>query len=92
MRSRYCGSGGITSAWATAATRWAGISPLKVEERFKGDRTGAVATHKVTMRWYDGLTETMRLLFGTRAFNIVEILNPRESDRVHLLLVKEAKT
>jgi SPP1 family predicted phage head-tail adaptor len=82
-------NGGFTQTWATAATRWGRIEPMQGKEGERAAQTHTFATHKVTMRWYDGLTNTMRLLFGTRAFGIIESLNIEERNRVHVLLVKE---
>lgn len=81
--------GGVVTTWTTIATRWGGMAGQKVDERQKAGRVDAVATHRLSMRYYSGLSPKDRLLLGSRAFNIIEILDPGERNREHLLLVKE---
>lgn len=70
--------GGVTQTWATAVTRWASIDTEKVNEREAGGKTDAIASHVLVLRDYPSLTEQHRILYGTRVFNIVEIIRPRE--------------
>lgn len=48
------GMAGQTTAWATDASVWALITPLKGEELFRAQQIQANVTHKVEMR-YTGL-------------------------------------
>lgn len=84
--------GGVTKTWALADARCASIEPLGVDERMTGNQVAPLATHKIVMRYYSGLTHDMRFRFGTRYFYIVEILNPGEIGRDHEIRAKEEAT
>ncbi len=70
--------GGFTKAWATDATVWAEIVPMKGYERFQAQQTQTPLTHKVTMRYRTGVTTAHRLLYGSRVFGIKEVINVDE--------------
>lgn len=84
-------AGGVVKTWSKKATRKAAIEPLKGREFFEAQQLGAEITHKVTMRYYDGLDSTdHRLRFGTRVFNIMAPpINVDERNWKHLLMCKE---
>ena len=82
-------SGGIIRTWQTVVTRWGKIDPLQGDEKEFGDTIESRATHKVSLRFYDGLDTNQRLLFGTREFNIVEIIDPGNRHRQTVLKVRE---
>lgn len=81
--------GGVTTTWATAANRWGEILPEKANERDVAERRDSVVTHRIRMRWYEGLVPTQRLRFGTRIFKIIEILDQGERNRAHLIMAQE---
>lgn len=64
--------------WATDATAWARVEPLKGDEVMQGDKVQAGVTHKVTMRHRTDLTAKKRLRWagsaGTLVLNIVAVL------------------
>lgn len=78
-------------AWATFATRWAQITPLRGDERVQALQLDAKLTHKVLMRW-DSLTKQIepglfRIRYGKRAdgttdriFDVNAAINIREQD------------
>ncbi|MFL9960460.1 phage head closure protein [Paraburkholderia sediminicola] len=67
------GSGGTISGWIQFATPWAAINYLSGMERnatlHQGGETADART-TFTMRYLAGVTETMRILYGGKAFNI----------------------
>jgi len=85
------GAGGYTLAWATVATVWATIAPASGHEIYVSGHLEGRVTHKVTMRWRGDLSVTadMRLLYGTRVFNIRAALNIGEENRQTVLFVEE---
>ena len=82
-------AGGAVHTWVTDDTVWANISPATGRELYAGEQVRAEVSHKVTMRYYDGLTTANRLLFGSRVFDINFIKNVDERNRVFELLCKE---
>lgn len=83
--------GGYTLAWATVATVWAAITPMSGHEITAASGIQGRLTHKITMRWRNDipLNAGMRLLYGTRAFNIRYVLNAREANRWAIMLAEE---
>jgi len=74
------GQGGFTEAWVTAATLWAAIDPVKGYERYQAHQVQTPVSHKVTIRYRSGVTTKKRFLFGSRVFEIKEVLNQNEAN------------
>lgn len=81
--------GGITRTWATAATRWGSIEPLRMREIFEGQQVEPRLSHMITLRHYEGLDSSYRLLLGARIFNIHSVRNIDERDHKHEVLAME---
>ncbi|MBN9265960.1 MAG: phage head closure protein [Hyphomicrobium sp.] len=74
------GQGGFTETWATEATLWAAIEPTKGYERYQAQQVQMPVTHKITIRYRSGVTTKKRFLFGSRVFEIKEVLNQNEAN------------
>lgn len=72
--------GGGTETWATDATVWASIEPLTGRELMQAMQLETPITHKVRMRYRSGVTTVRRLLYGSRVFNIVQVINELEQN------------
>ncbi len=85
------GAGGYALSWASVATVWAEITPVSGHEVVASAGIEGHATHKVRMRWRDDLSlhSGMRLLHGSRTFNIRYVLNVHEANRWALILAEE---
>lgn len=84
------GGGGYTQTWTTfAASVPARIEAAQAREEVLGQKLAEVVTHAVTIRWLDGVTAGMRLLFGTRAFNIRGVIDLEERRRFMVLACEE---
>jgi len=84
--------GGIAQTWATVATVWATIQPLRGDERTSADVVAAETTHKMFMRYsssLSALTPKDRIKYGSRVFDIQAALNAGEKNRMLELRVKE---
>jgi SPP1 family predicted phage head-tail adaptor len=79
------GQFGGTLSWATALTVYASIKPKKAYERMQAGQLASPITHEVTMRYNDTVTSAHRLLFGSRIFQIKEIINKDEADEFLIL-------
>ena len=77
------------TSWQDVLSCRASIEPLSAREFFASQQTKADVTHKVRLR-YLPVVPTMRLLFGTRVFNISSALNREERGIELELLCKEA--
>lgn len=75
--------------YSTVTTVWGEIRPLTGKEFVHGRANDAQVTHEVTIRYYSGLTPRHRLKFGTRIFNIVQLRDIEERNRMMIVLVNE---
>lgn len=81
-------AGEAVGSWATITNgrRWAYIAPLSAREWFESRAENAEATHLVRIRQMDGITIRMRVLFGTRTFEVVSLVDIEERGKyLHLL-------
>ena len=83
------GSEVITYVSETPRPVSAGIEPVTVREYFGSQQPKGEVTHKVVIRYYKGVQLDWRVLWGTRQFNIVSIINVDERNKEMVLLCKE---
>jgi SPP1 family predicted phage head-tail adaptor len=81
------GQGGVTRAWATFATRWGGIEPIKGVEQFRQDQKRPRQLFKVNLRYLEGLTQNMRIVHDNVIYYIISIENQELRDRDMILIV-----
>ena len=78
------GGGGSEGSWddpIKVATVWGSVKPLSGNERLRAMQLEARVSHRITIRYRTGITTAMRVLFGTRLFNIRAVLNLDERNR-----------
>ncbi len=75
--------------WTDFADRWAAVEPLQGRELFIAQQISAEVNIRVRLRYLKDVTARMRVLFGTREFDIKAVLNPLERNRETELLCKE---
>jgi SPP1 family predicted phage head-tail adaptor len=68
------------------ASVWAAIEPLTGRELYAAQQMVSEVTHKITIRWMDGIKSNMNVRFGGREFQIQSIQNPDERHKVLILL------
>lgn len=66
--------------WATVATVWARMAPMKAAEGYEAHQNVARTTHEITMRYTTAVDENMRILHEGRSFYIQGIRNSEEKD------------
>ena len=76
-------------SWSDYKTVWAEVKPLKGEEYWASQQVNAEVTHRITIRYLDGITSEMRIKFGDRYFSIEPPLNPDEKNIELVMLCKE---
>jgi SPP1 family predicted phage head-tail adaptor len=81
--------GGVVESWATAATRWGSIEPLRMREVFEAQQVDARLSHRVILRHYAGLTTQHRLTHAGRTFHIHAVRNLDERDVLTEVLCME---
>lgn len=75
-------------SWATFAERWASVQGLSSRELLLSGQQQTEATHRVRMRYLDGLTNSMRLLWRGRVLEITSLLE-HDNRTEHELLCTE---
>lgn len=66
------------------------VEPLSGNELFEARQLHAEVTHRIIMRGrFDGITPKHRVLFGSRVFDILSVLNLEERNLIVELMVKE---
>ena len=61
-------------SWATFAERWASVEGVSAREALELGQADVSITHRVRMRYVDGMTHNMRLLWRGRVLEIVSLL------------------
>jgi SPP1 family predicted phage head-tail adaptor len=66
--------GETTLEWATFAERWASVEGVSSREALELGQADVSVTHKVRLRYVDGMTHNMRLFWRGRVLEIVSLL------------------
>jgi SPP1 family predicted phage head-tail adaptor len=86
--------GGQVTTWSDVAQVRAEVMPLTGREALAAQSFQGELTHQITVRYSAFLAEPlevakMRILYGTRVFNIRSAINQEETNRMVILLVTE---
>lgn len=83
------GTGGRTPDWTDVFTDYGNVAPLSGREGVFAAQLQAVTSHRVLYRWRPGIDAGMRIVFGSRVFNIRAAINVEERDRWLVLFCDE---
>jgi len=75
-------------SWGTFAERWASVEGVSAREALAAGQMDVTISHKVKMRYLDGLTQKMRILWRGRTLEIVSLLEHMNRS-VHELVCQE---
>ncbi|MDX1388472.1 MAG: phage head closure protein [Acidobacteriota bacterium] len=79
--------------WSNVTTRWARIVPLGGRELFTAQQVYAEASHRIEMRRYDEVTPArMRVTYGSRVFDIEQVIHDERSKETHLICSETVQT
>ena len=81
--------GEVVEDWTDLFTARAEIKPLTGKEIFANNMIRAEMSHKITIRYQDGIKVTDRIVFNGRFFDITSIANYNEQNVVIEILTKE---
>lgn len=76
--------GDVKVNWADVGTVWAAVEPVSVREFIAGQSMQSQVTARITIRYRDGLTGDMRILFRDRIYNPQGWLSDPESGLEYL--------
>ncbi len=82
--------GELVPNWVDIVTVWAAVEPLKGREYFDAEQVQAEVTTRIRMRYHAGVTPEMRIIYGTKEFDILSAINIEEKDRELHLMCKES--
>lgn len=88
-------AGGFVSSWQTVATLWAQVMPVAERGIMGGDEVQWAMQQqdsqlfRITLRYRTGVTAAMRLVMGSRVFNIRRVTDKGEAHAVLELIAEE---
>lgn len=82
-------AGGRSTTYTVAAGLWAEIIPISGQERLEVGRVEQTITHRIRMRYREGVTTAMRIRHGVRYFDIISAYDPFEDRKWLVCLAKE---
>jgi SPP1 family predicted phage head-tail adaptor len=82
-------TGGFSSSYQNVATVWASIEAVIAKDNLAANEFVSQVTHKITIRYMDGVTSAMRVVFKERDFQVQGVLNPDERTKLLILLAVE---
>lgn len=80
--------GEATLVWEDVTTLWAQVTTLSARDYFAAQQSGTLATHRVIVRFFKGMSPTYRLIWRGRTMEIVSVLE-REDRSLHEMLARE---
>lgn len=83
------GAGGSIETWQDIATVWAAIEPLRGNERYTAQQVQSTLSHKVTIRYREGIKPQMRLTYKGRVFEVESVIDVEERHQWLELLCSE---
>lgn len=72
-------------SWTTFATCWASIEPMNGRELLAAQQVQSQVNTRITIRYRDGVTPAMRILYKSRYFDIQSIQDIEERNRFLVL-------
>lgn len=86
------GMGAYVESWSTYKKNvWAAIWPVSAKERIQSGKVEAEITHRIRIRYMDGVTSAMRIKYGITYFKIVSVINVGMENRmIDILAVEES--
>lgn len=79
------------TTWEDFATVWAAVEPLQGREFWAQQQVQSAVSHRVRIRYLDGVNAAMRIVYGERVFNIEAVIDPKERHEEMQLLCSEGR-
>jgi len=80
--------GEVTQTWTTWKSRWASVQTLNSKQVLTANQQDLRITHKVRLRYLDGLKSSYRIKWRDRVLQVVSVLEHAQFT-VHELLCEE---
>lgn len=69
--------GQAVQSWADYAVVWAAVDPLRGREFFAAGQTQSEVTTRFTIRWRQGITSTMRVVWRGQPYDVLAVIEPQ---------------
>lgn len=77
------------ASWTTFAEVWAAVEPIQGREFWAQQQVQSEVNTRVRIRYRSGVTELMRVLYGSRVLVIQAIIDPKEAHEELQLMCAE---
>jgi SPP1 family predicted phage head-tail adaptor len=77
------------NGWTTIAERWAAVLPASGQFFVASEQIRNSTSHKIVMRYFDGLTPKDRIKLGSRIFNVLSVIDESSLKVRHTILATE---
>lgn len=78
--------------WSTLATVWAAVEPLSGREWLEGRQVTAEVTTRIRIRRRGDVTPEMRVVYGSKTYDIMAVIEIEEQRREEHLMCQEIVT
>lgn len=68
--------GQASTSWANMVEVWAAVEPLRGREFFAAGQTQSEVTTRITIRYRQGVTSAMRVVWRGQPYDIREVIEP----------------
>lgn len=75
--------------WTLFKTVYANILPVSGKEGFMSNTDFAKTSHKIRVRFFNGLNASMRVVYDNRIFDILSVINVAERNKEYLIVATE---
>ena len=75
--------------WGDWATVWAAVEPLTGREFLDAKMVTAEVTTRIRIRHQDGISPEMRVVFGSKIYDILAVIHVQEREREDHLMCQE---
>jgi SPP1 family predicted phage head-tail adaptor len=75
--------------WSDVATIWASVEPVQGREFWAQQQVQSEVTTRVRIRYREGVTASMRVLYGSRVYDIRSVIDPKERHEEMQLMCSE---
>ncbi|MBV1758134.1 MAG: phage head closure protein [Dethiosulfatibacter sp.] len=81
--------GELLDTWTPLKNIWAGIDPLSGRDFVAAKADQSEISHEITVRDGKDIKPNMRVVFGSRIFDIKAVLNINEAGREYVIMANE---
>jgi len=80
---------GADPTWAMHVTVWGSIEPLRGGELLRAQQINSEITGRIGIPYVPAVTPAMRIVCGSRIYQILAVIDPEERHRELQLMIKE---